>query len=75
MTRSLEQHGPFANQAGANSRIQRKSRFFALKGYGDREKSLTISAACERNSLLSGSMGDQWNFFADQRIKAALSTE
>jgi hypothetical protein len=48
--------------------IQRKSCFFALKDYGGRVKSLAISAAYESNSLLSGSMGDQWNFFADQRI-------
>jgi hypothetical protein len=55
--------------------IQRKSRFFAPKGYGDRIKPLAISEAYEINSLLSGSIEDQWNFFTDQRIKAAVSTE
>jgi hypothetical protein len=30
---------------------------------------------CTRNSLFSGSMEDQWNFPADQRIKAAVSVE
>jgi hypothetical protein len=55
--------------------IQRKSRFFALKGYRGRVESLAISAAYEANSLLSGSIEDQWNFFADQRIRGAVSTE
>jgi hypothetical protein len=55
--------------------IQRKSCFFAPKGYGGREKSIAISAACEENSLLSGSMEDQLNFFADQRILRALTIE
>jgi hypothetical protein len=54
---------------------QRKSRFFAPKGHGGQVQSLAISVACAENSLLSGTMGFQWNFFADQRIKAALSTE
>jgi hypothetical protein len=59
----------------AGGEIQRKSRFIAPKGYGDREKSLAISAVCEANSLLSGSMEDQWNFFTDQRILRALTIE
>jgi hypothetical protein len=63
--------------AGA-SRWRRNTTKIALfrpKGYGDREKSLAISAACEENSLLSRSMEDQWNFFADQRILRALTIE
>jgi hypothetical protein len=50
--------------ASAEGEIQRKSCFFAPKGHGSWVKYLAISAAYEGNSLLSGSMGDQWNFFA-----------
>jgi hypothetical protein len=61
---------PIDPSRSAHRRIQRKSCFFALKSYGGRVKSLAISAAYKANSLLNGSMEDQLNFFADQRIKA-----
>jgi hypothetical protein len=59
----------------AAGEIQRKSCFFAPKGWGGRIKSLALSATYEKNLLLSGSMEFQWNFSADQRIEAAVSTE
>jgi hypothetical protein len=36
---------------------------------------IVISISYRTNSLLSGSVENQWNFFADQRIKNGLSTE
>jgi hypothetical protein len=50
-------------------------RFFAPKGYDGQVETLAISEAYEVNSLLGGSMEFQWNFFADQRIEAAVSIE
>jgi hypothetical protein len=41
-----------------------KIALFAPKGDGGRVQSLAISAACEGNSLLSGSMENQSNFFS-----------
>ena len=65
--------GNAAHVRGANYYENRA--FFAPKGHGDRVQSLAISAAYETNSLLSGSMKDQWNFFADQQILRALTIE
>jgi hypothetical protein len=59
----------------AEDEIQRKSCFSPSNGLDDPVKSRVISIACARNSLLGGSTEFQLNFFADQRIQTALSTE
>src|SRR5271165_2987875 len=52
-----------------------ENRAFSPRKATAAAQSLVISAAYAENSLLSGSIEDQWNFAADQRIGAALSSE
>jgi hypothetical protein len=69
--KEVQRTGGGARSAGHTTKIV----VFRPKGLRRPTKTLAISDTYETNSLLSGSMEDQWNFFTDQRIKGALSTE